>query len=113
MGAHAEFLRIALQDDQLPRAVIADPRALSERATDPVVRVLVHLAQRVTETPWLLSGREREQAHAAGLDDTALLHAVLLSAYFGHLNRIADAVGVDLDYSVTIAPLHAEPATPA
>ena len=62
----------------------------------------------MTETPWLAS---RELA--SPLDDDALLHAIALSAYFGHLNRIADAVAVPLDYEVRLVPPHAEPATPA
>ncbi|HEY5938401.1 MAG TPA: hypothetical protein VIU61_27300 [Kofleriaceae bacterium] len=62
----------------------------------------------MTETPWLLS-----REHAGPLDDDALLHAIALSAFFGHLNRIADAVAVPLDYQVRHEPPHAEPATPA
>jgi len=112
MGAHAEFLRASLQDDQLARAVIADPRALADRATDPKNRALVRLVTRVTEMPWALGKRDHQLAKEAGLDDASVLHAVVLSSYFGHLNRIADAVGIDLDYEVAIPPVHAEPATP-
>ena len=112
MGAHAEFLRVSLNDDSLARAVIADPRALADRAADPVHRALVRLVTRVTEMPWALSRRDHKLANEAGLDDPSILHAVMLSAYFGHLNRIADAVGIELDYNVAIAPVRAEPATP-
>ncbi len=112
MGCHAEFLRVALHDEQLARAVLADPRAVADRAADPATRALAHLARTVTETPWALSSGDRAQAHAAGIDDAAVLHAVALSAYFGHLNRIADAVGIDLDYTVALPPLRAEAATP-
>ncbi len=48
----------------------------------------------------------------AGLDDDTLVHAVALSAFFGHLNRIADAVGVALDYAVKYPVEHAVPSTP-
>ena len=41
------------------------------------------------------------------------MHAIALSAFFGHLNRIADFVGVPLHYEVLYLPPHAEPATPA
>ncbi|MBS2028510.1 MAG: hypothetical protein JST54_11440 [Deltaproteobacteria bacterium] len=112
MGAHAEFLRVSLNDDSLARAVIADPRALADRAADPVHRAIVRLVARVTEMPWALSRRDHTLANEAGLDDASILHVVLLSAYFGHLNRVADAVGIELDYNVAIAPVHAEPATP-
>lgn len=63
--------------------------------------------------PWLLSRAHREQAHSAGLTDDDVLHAVTLASYFGHLNRIADAVAVPLDYEVRIPPPAVDPAAPA
>ena len=41
-----------------------------------------------------------------------MLHAIALAAFFGHLNRIADAVDVPLDYRVRRDPPRAEPAIP-
>lgn len=74
--------------------------------------MLAELAATVTEAPWSLSSSHRARAHAAGLSDDELLHAILLSSFFGHLNRVADAVAVPLDYQVRHLPPHAEPATP-
>lgn len=91
----------------LPRAVLADPRAVAARWPAPRVRALAALAVTVTETPW------RPLRELAELPREALVHAVALIAYFGHLNRIADAVGVPLDYEVAARPPPAEPATPA
>ena len=90
----------------------ADPYSLAERAADPMVRSVAQLVQKITATPWRLGPGDRSQAHAAGLSDEVLFQVVLLSAFFGHLNRVADAVGVELDYAVAIALPHAEPATP-
>jgi len=112
MGCHAEFLRVASRDEALPRAVLADPWALESAAPDPAIRALVRLARLVTESPWLLSLQERDAARAAGLDDAAILHAVLLASYFGHLNRLADAVGIELDYQVVNPPVPPDPLTP-
>jgi alkylhydroperoxidase family enzyme len=92
--------------------VIADPRAVAARWPDPRRRMLAEIAALVTEAPWLLTPDHRGRAHAAGLGDDELLHAIALSAFFGHLNRIADAVAVALDYEVAQQPPHAEPATP-
>jgi alkylhydroperoxidase family enzyme len=92
--------------------VIADPRAVALRGTPARVRVLAQLVVLVTETPWALTRADRERAHGAGLTDDEILHAVALSAYFGHLNRVADAVAVPLDYVVQLPVPHAEPATP-
>ena len=66
----------------------------------------------MTEAPWSLTAADRAAAHAAGLDDEAVLHAVALAAYFGHLNRIADVVAVPLDYDVVHRPPAIEPAVP-
>jgi alkylhydroperoxidase family enzyme len=78
-------------------------------ATD---RVLVGLARLVTDAPWTLGQGDRARAHDAGLDDDAILHVVVLSAFFGYLNRIADAVGIELDYDVAHRPPAAVPETP-
>lgn len=92
--------------------MLADPRALAERAPDPTVRTLAHLVRGITETPWRLGPADWARAQAVGLSDAALVQVVLLSSFFGHLNRMADAVGIELDYPTAALPPHAEPATP-
>lgn len=74
--------------------------------------MLAEIASAVTETPWALSPGHRARARDAGLSDADLVHAIALSSLFGHLNRVADAVAVPLDYEVRHLPSHAEPATP-
>lgn len=58
----------------------------------------------VTQAPWRLTSAHHTRALAAGLGDAEVLHAIALSAFFGHLNRMADAVDIALDYKVVIAP---------
>jgi hypothetical protein len=100
------LLRVALEgDDELSRGVIARPRELKGT---PRQRALIDVARIVTEAPW-----ELRRAHVGELADDALLHAIALSAYFGHLNRIADAVAVPLDYDVRHMPPVADPTVPA
>jgi len=91
--------------------VIADPSSLVGAPTR--MSALVQLAMLVTDEPWTLDTSHRSRWHAAGLDDESILHAIALAAYFGHLNRIADAVAVPLDYDVVHVPPHADPTTPA
>ncbi|HTU99226.1 MAG TPA: hypothetical protein VMF13_01710 [Luteitalea sp.] len=91
---------------------MADPRAVADRHADPAVRALAHLAVGVTERPWALTAADLGPARAAGLTDAAILHAVLQASLFGHFNRIADAVGVDLDYPDVFGAPHIEAATP-
>jgi alkylhydroperoxidase family enzyme len=76
------------------------------RWRDPRLAALAHVARGVTEAPSAF-------ARPPTLTDDELLHAVALAAYFGHLNRIADAVGVPLDYPVAHEPPHAVPSVPA
>ena len=74
----------------------------------PRQRALIDVTRIVTEAPW-----ELRRAHAGELADDALLHAIALSSYFGHLNRIADAVAVPLDYDVRHMPPPADPSVAA
>lgn len=67
---------------------------------------LIALATRVTERPW-------DVTRDSVLSDEEFVHAVALSAFFGHLNRIADVVGVPLDYQVKHPPRPVDPAAPA
>lgn len=83
--------------------MIARPR---EPKGTPRQRALIEVATAVTETPW------RTQ-RTAELDDEALVHTIALSAYFNHLNRIADAVAVPLDYIVRHMPPATDAAVPA
>jgi alkylhydroperoxidase family enzyme len=77
------------------------------------MRALGELATTVTEAPWQLSRTHLSRAHSAGLSDADILHAIALSSYFGHLNRVADAVGVPLDYEVSLVVPAVDPSVPA
>jgi alkylhydroperoxidase family enzyme len=114
MSCHAEFLRVALDgNDRLPRAVLGELSTLGDACTTSRQKALVELVTAVTVAPWSLSRAHHQRATVAGLTDDDLLHAIALSAYFGHLNRIADAVAVPLDYAVQLPGHHADPTTPA
>lgn len=91
--------------------MLADPRTAT--ADTPRMQLLLELTTAVTEAPWSLSRALHKRARDAGLDDAAVLHAIALTSYFGHLNRIADATGVALDYDVRALPPHIDPDVPA
>jgi alkylhydroperoxidase family enzyme len=93
--------------------VVADPRAVGTDWPEPRIRLLAELTTLVTAAPWSLTLAHLERAHIAGLSDDDILHAIMLSSYFGHLNRIADAVAVPLDYQVRDVPPSTDPSTPA
>lgn len=92
--------------------MVSDPRGVADRHPDPVVQALLRLTIDATERPWALTGADLERARAGGLDDPAVLHAILQTSLFGHLNRIADAVGVEADYPDTFGAPHLVPSTP-
>jgi alkylhydroperoxidase family enzyme len=92
--------------------VIADPQTVAEHATTPRMKMIAELTTLVTTTPWLLSRKVLGRAHAHGLSDEDVLHLILQTSYFGHLNRIADATGVPLDYSVQLQVPAIDPSCP-
>ncbi|MDB4954218.1 MAG: hypothetical protein JWO36_1787 [Myxococcales bacterium] len=93
--------------------VLADPRAIASHWPQPRTRSLAELTITVTEAPAKLSRAHYDRAIEAGLSDDDILQAILLASYFGHLNRIADAVAVPLDYQVRHLPPDTDPTVPA
>lgn len=96
----------------MSRVVVIDPRAVADRHPDAVVRALARLTVITTERPWALTLGDLAQAREDGLEDAGVLHAILQTSLFGHLNRIADAVGVDADYPDSFGAARVEAATP-
>jgi len=80
--------------------VVADPR---EAGDTPRRKALVALAVGAAEAPWRLGSADLARAREAGLADLEVVHAIALTGLFGHLNRIADAVDIDLDYQVALS----------
>jgi hypothetical protein len=74
--------------------------------------MIAELTTLVTSAPWTLSRTHLRRARTAGLSDEDVLHLIALSSYFGHLNRIADAVDAPLDYQVAIEPPRPDRAVP-
>ena len=60
-------------------------------------RGLCDLAERMTRAPASLRESDVVALRALGLDDSAIHHAVQVIAYFNYINRVADALGVDLE----------------
>ena len=90
--------------------MIDEPRAAGAVPRQSALRGLARL---VTETPWAMTGEDLQRARADGLDDAEVLQVIALAAIFGYLNRVADAVGIELDYEVAHVPPPPDPETPA
>ena len=98
MLQHADDLRAEIAreggDQALADAVLAGWRGA---ALDPVDSALCAYAEKLTRMPAEMTEADLQPLRAAGLDDPAIHHAVQVIAYFNYINRIADAVHVELE----------------
>jgi len=63
----------------------------------PAERALCAFAERLTLTPGAMTAGDLDALRAQGLDDHAVHDAIQVIAYFNYINRVADAVHVDLE----------------
>ena len=66
-------------------------------AGDPQDAALCAYAVKLTRTPSEMAEADVSCLRAAGLDDVAIHDAIQVIAYFNYINRIADAVDVELE----------------
>lgn len=64
---------------------------------DPQERALCAYAEKLTLHPADMRHSDVEELRALGLGDEAIHSAIQVIAYFNYINRIADAVHVDLE----------------
>lgn len=64
---------------------------------DPPTRALAEWAVKVTRVPWEVGDADVAGLRAQGFDDTAVLEATHVVGFFNHINRLADALDVDLE----------------
>ena len=95
METHGEDLRAQIGDDALVAAIKADYRDAS--GIDPATRALLDFAARMTTEPTSLSAADVGRLRALGHGDRAILDAAHITGFFNHINRVADALGVDLE----------------
>ena len=72
-----------------------------------VDRALCAYGDKLTRTPAEMSGEDAAALRAVGLDDEAIHDAIQVVSYFNYINRIADAVHVDLEPDMPPYPAHA------
>ena len=98
MLSHADDLRAEIAaeggDTRLADAVLADWRRAPLDAAD---RALCVYAEKLTRTPAAVTEDDLQPLRAAGLDDSAIHHAIQVIGYFNYINRVADAVHVELE----------------
>ena len=92
--AHGEDLRQITGDDALAQAVVAD---YTTAKLAPRERVLLDWAVKLTRSPERMTREDLAPLREAGFSDRAILDATHIVGFFNHINRLADALGVDLE----------------
>jgi alkylhydroperoxidase family enzyme len=54
-------------------------------------------AEKLTREPWAMQRADVEALRSQGLDDVAIHEAIQVIAYFNYINRVADALHIDLE----------------
>ncbi len=63
----------------------------------PEDRALCDYAEKLTLVPRQMGAADIERLRAAGFDDHAIHDAIQVTSYFNYINRVADAMHVELE----------------
>lgn len=94
MAAHGEALRRETQDSTLVRQIKEDHR---RAPLDRKTRALLEYAERMTRDASSLTKADLHALRALGLRDEAILEAVHVTGLYNYMDRVADALGVEID----------------
>ena len=110
MQTHANDLRAEVKNDwhTLSAAPTPDEAGLDafvhqvvndwrQCALSEGLRALLEFGEKVTRTPATCAAEDIAKLRTAGFSDAAIHDAVQLIAYFNYINRIGDALGVELE----------------
>lgn len=70
---------------------------------------LCSFAQKLTQTPAKMTEADIDALRARGFDDVAIHDAIQVISYFNYINRIADAIHVDLEPEMPPYPAQGNP----
>lgn len=79
------------------QAVASDWNTAGLNAADAA---LCRFADKLTSTPQAMTRQDTDDLRAAGFDDVAIHDATQVIGYFNYINRVADALDVDLEDSI-------------
>ncbi len=92
--SHGEDLRAASGDDRLADGAKVGWRGIESHLDECQVE-LCKFAEKLTLTPSEMTPEDLDVLRRVGLDDGQILEVVHVVGYFNHINRVADALGVD------------------
>jgi uncharacterized peroxidase-related enzyme len=74
----------------------------TKAALNDVDRALCDHAIKLTRTPWRVTQADIDRLRSVGLTDRAINDATQVISFFNYINRVADGLGVDLEYGMPI-----------
>jgi uncharacterized peroxidase-related enzyme len=101
MEAHAADFRSEGGDDDTTQWLKLDYRKAKLTKRE---RALCDYAVKLTEDPGNIARDDLKPLREAGLSDKDIHDAVQVIAYFNYINRIADALGTDLEPEMAPRP---------
>lgn len=64
---------------------------------DDKTRAMLTLSEKITADASQIKARDLEPLRKVGLSDKEILDVVLIASFFNYMDRLADALGVELD----------------
>lgn len=96
-GAHRIMAEVHGMEPALFERLVADPAGAGVEAR---LLPLLAYARKLTNAPARMTDADAQAAYAAGWDEQALFHTVLVCALFNFMNRVVEGCGVVTDTSV-------------
>ncbi len=83
-----------MKDPGLVKQLAEDYR---KATLDPKTAAILEYAERITRDAASLTQANITRLRERGLSDEEILHAATIASYFNYINRISDALGVELE----------------
>lgn len=71
-----------------------DYRALQ---LNPQDQAILAFTEKITRESWTIQDADVEHLRSVGLSDQEILDVVLIASYYNFIDRVADALGVEVD----------------
>lgn len=95
MRHHGAGLRHLLKDPALAAAIAEDHTTAD---LDPRQCAMLDYAVKLTRQPGAMESGDVDALRNAGLDDAEILDVCQVTAYYNYVNRLADGLGVELEW---------------
>jgi uncharacterized peroxidase-related enzyme len=94
LRSHGERLDNCPVDDEFKARLVTDWRAINLSETN---RLILGYAETITREAYTIDRDYIEHLKRSGLSEQTIHDVAAVAAYFAYVNRIADALGVELE----------------